>query len=196
MRAEDDRRRGSSLHADPPPSPPQTIHHNRKSETASASLSFTFSISIFKVQKYLHEPIWSKLVSGRPVSTWGPPRAALMAACENLSTYVPADQFFGLTFFPPLTVAVLRGDSNVKGTVTFEQSSESSPTTITYDITGHDPSAQRGMHIHQFGDNTNGCTSAGPHCKFAPSRVEEMLHRLGRCSYTRPPTRVHPRKKK
>jgi len=60
-------------------------------------------------------------------------------------------------------VAVLRGDSNVKGTVTFEQSSESSPTTITYDITGHDANAERGMHIHQFGDNTNGCTSAGPH---------------------------------
>ncbi|KAL8767823.1 MAG: hypothetical protein Q9209_005817, partial [Squamulea sp. 1 TL-2023] len=60
-------------------------------------------------------------------------------------------------------VAVLRGDSNVKGTVTFEQASESSPTTITYDIQGNDPSAKRGMHIHQFGDNTNGCTSAGPH---------------------------------
>jgi Cu-Zn family superoxide dismutase len=60
-------------------------------------------------------------------------------------------------------VAVLRGDSNVSGVVTFEQPSESSPTTISWDITGNDPLAQRGMHIHQFGDNTNGCTSAGPH---------------------------------
>ncbi|MCJ1340023.1 Superoxide dismutase [Cu-Zn] [Bachmanniomyces sp. S44760] len=60
-------------------------------------------------------------------------------------------------------VAVLRGDSKVSGTVTFEQSSESSPTTISYDITGNDASASRGMHVHQFGDNTNGCTSAGPH---------------------------------
>ncbi|ERF69204.1 Superoxide dismutase [Endocarpon pusillum Z07020] len=60
-------------------------------------------------------------------------------------------------------VAVVRGDSNVKGTVTFEQTSESSPTSISWDITGHDANAERGMHIHQFGDNTNGCTSAGPH---------------------------------
>ncbi|KAK4502380.1 hypothetical protein PRZ48_005805 [Zasmidium cellare] len=60
-------------------------------------------------------------------------------------------------------VAVLRGDSNVKGTVTFEQEAENSPTTITYDITGNDANAQRGMHVHAFGDNTNGCTSAGPH---------------------------------
>ncbi|KAF3914845.1 hypothetical protein ABW20_dc0104399 [Dactylellina cionopaga] len=60
-------------------------------------------------------------------------------------------------------VAVVRGDSNVTGTVTFEQSSESSPTTITWEISGNDPNAERGMHIHTFGDNTNGCTSAGPH---------------------------------
>ncbi|KAL2053712.1 hypothetical protein ABVK25_006016 [Lepraria finkii] len=60
-------------------------------------------------------------------------------------------------------VAVLRGDSTVGGTVTFEQSSEYSPTTISYDIKGSDASAERGMHVHQFGDNTNGCTSAGPH---------------------------------
>jgi hypothetical protein len=65
------------------------------------------------------------------------------------------------------TVAVLRGDSNVKGTVTFEQADESSPTTISWNITGHDANAERGMHIHAFGDNTNGCTSAGPHCEFS-----------------------------
>ncbi|KAF2431456.1 copper/zinc binding superoxide dismutase, partial [Tothia fuscella] len=67
-------------------------------------------------------------------------------------------------------VAVLRGDSKVSGTVTFEQESESSPTTITWKITGNDPNAERGMHVHAFGDNTNGCTSAGPH--FNPENKE------------------------
>lgn len=61
------------------------------------------------------------------------------------------------------TVAVLRGDSNIKGTVTFEQADENSNTTISWDISGHDANAERGMHVHAFGDNTNGCTSAGPH---------------------------------
>ncbi|KAJ2901886.1 uncharacterized protein MKZ38_001278 [Zalerion maritima] len=60
-------------------------------------------------------------------------------------------------------VCVVRGDSKITGTITFEQESESSATKITWDITGHDASAKRGMHIHTFGDNTNGCTSAGPH---------------------------------
>ena len=51
----------------------------------------------------------------------------------------------------------------MSGTVEFSQSDESSPVTINYNITGNDASAERGFHIHQFGDNTNGCTSAGPH---------------------------------
>ena len=70
-------------------------------------------------------------------------------------------------------VAVLRGDSNVKGTVTFEQQSESSETTISWDVTGNDASAKRGMHVHTFGDNTNGCTSAGPHCEYP---VQPSVH--------------------
>ena len=60
-------------------------------------------------------------------------------------------------------VAVLRGDSKVNGVVNFEQSSESDPTTITWEISGNDANALRGFHVHTFGDNTNGCTSAGPH---------------------------------
>ncbi|BCR89439.1 superoxide dismutase SOD1 [Aspergillus chevalieri] len=60
-------------------------------------------------------------------------------------------------------VAVLRGDSKVNGTVTFEQTSENAPTTVSWNISGHDANAQRAFHVHQFGDNTNGCTSAGPH---------------------------------
>ncbi|EER41275.1 superoxide dismutase [Histoplasma capsulatum H143] len=82
-------------------------------------------------------------------------------------------------------VAVLRGDSNVKGTVTFEQTSESSNTVISYNLSGNDPNALRGFHIHQFGDNTNGCTSAGPHfnpfskAHGAPTDAERHVGDLG-----------------
>lgn len=60
-------------------------------------------------------------------------------------------------------VAVLRGSAGVSGVVTLEQASEQDPTTITYEIAGNDPNAERGFHIHEFGDVTNGCVSAGPH---------------------------------
>ncbi|OCK79454.1 Cu,Zn superoxide dismutase SOD1 [Lepidopterella palustris CBS 459.81] len=82
-------------------------------------------------------------------------------------------------------VAVLRGDSNVKGTVVLEQNSESEPTTISWNITGNDANAERGMHVHAFGDNTNGCTSAGPHFNpfnkthGAPSDEERHVGDLG-----------------
>lgn len=59
-------------------------------------------------------------------------------------------------------VAILKG-AKVSGVVNFEQTSENEPTTISYEITGHDPNALRGFHIHEWGDLTNGCVTAGPH---------------------------------
>ncbi|PVU84892.1 hypothetical protein BB560_007230, partial [Smittium megazygosporum] len=59
-------------------------------------------------------------------------------------------------------VCVLRGDEGVTGTVTFEQADASSPTKISAEFHGLS-SGNHGFHIHEFGDNTNGCISAGGH---------------------------------
>ncbi|KAJ1927159.1 Superoxide dismutase [Cu-Zn] [Tieghemiomyces parasiticus] len=59
-------------------------------------------------------------------------------------------------------VAVLTGDKGVNGTVTFTQSSSSGPVSVTGELKGLAP-GKHGFHVHQFGDNTNGCVSAGPH---------------------------------
>ncbi|KAG7440879.1 uncharacterized protein BT62DRAFT_937665 [Guyanagaster necrorhizus] len=55
------------------------------------------------------------------------------------------------------------GDSKVTGKVTFEQASPDAPMVVTGSLEGLDPSASRGFHIHQFGDLSEGCISAGPH---------------------------------
>ncbi|KAI0270052.1 superoxide dismutase [Gloeopeniophorella convolvens] len=60
-------------------------------------------------------------------------------------------------------VAVLSGDSSVTGTVIFEQGSKDGSVTVRGDLKSLDPSASRGFHIHQLGDASNGCTSAGSH---------------------------------
>jgi len=57
-------------------------------------------------------------------------------------------------------VCVLKGDASVTGTVHFEASGDS--VVVTGEITGLKPGLH-GFHIHEFGDNTNGCTSAGAH---------------------------------
>jgi Cu-Zn family superoxide dismutase len=56
-------------------------------------------------------------------------------------------------------VVVLRG--SVNGTLFFQQQG-TGPVTVTGEVTGLKPGLH-GFHVHEFGDGTNGCVSAGPH---------------------------------
>ncbi|XP_050437388.1 superoxide dismutase [Cu-Zn] [Adelges cooleyi] len=58
-------------------------------------------------------------------------------------------------------VCVLNGEQ-VKGTIFFSQDDEKSPVVLTGEVTGLSKGLH-GFHIHEFGDNTNGCMSSGPH---------------------------------
>lgn len=64
-------------------------------------------------------------------------------------------------------VCVLSGSGDVKGTIHLTQAGDA--TNLTGEISGLAP-GQHGFHIHEFGDNTNGCMSAGSH--FNPHGVE------------------------
>jgi len=63
-------------------------------------------------------------------------------------------------------VAVLKGPE-VQGTVWFTESGDS--VKITGELTGLN-AGNHGFHVHEFGDSTNGCISAGPH--FNPFKKE------------------------
>jgi Cu-Zn family superoxide dismutase len=58
-------------------------------------------------------------------------------------------------------VCVLEHSDKVKGTLLFKQQA-GGPTLIVGKITGLTP-GEHGFHIHEFGDLSNGCESAGPH---------------------------------
>jgi len=59
-------------------------------------------------------------------------------------------------------VCVIKGEKDVCGVVWFEQSGATDPTKIKGEIKGLGKGLH-GFHVHEWGDNTNGCTSAGAH---------------------------------
>ncbi|KAH8301881.1 hypothetical protein KR044_000307 [Drosophila immigrans] len=79
-------------------------------------------------------------------------------------------------------VCVVKGDAN--GTIYFEQKTEHCAVRITGEVSGL-TKGLHGFHVHEFGDATNGCTSAGahfnPHKKQhgAPTDNERHLGDLG-----------------
>ncbi|GAN04633.1 conserved hypothetical protein [Mucor ambiguus] len=87
--------------------------------------------------------------------------AALVASVFSSAHCKPTPQM------PPheaLTAIVSLSGPNatVSGTVTFNQADSSSATQIFANLTGL-TEGKHGLHIHQFGDLSNGCASLGPH---------------------------------
>ncbi|KAI9486514.1 MAG: superoxide dismutase [Benjaminiella poitrasii] len=64
---------------------------------------------------------------------------------------------------PIKAIAFLNNTSaGVIGSVTFTQLSHDSPTEVFANISGL-PQGDHGLHVHQYGDLSNGCTSFGAH---------------------------------
>jgi len=75
-------------------------------------------------------------------------------------------------------VCVLTGEA-VKGVIKFTQADVNAPVDVEGELRGL-AEGPHGFHIHEFGDNTNGCTSAGghfnPHGKTHGAPVDEVRH--------------------
>ena len=61
-------------------------------------------------------------------------------------------------------ICVLYGSKNdVFGKVVFTQCCINNPTKITFDLKKFGPNETHAIHIHEYGDTTDGCTSLGLH---------------------------------
>ena len=73
-------------------------------------------------------------------------------------------------------------NSTAQGVICFSQKSIDSPTVIKGRVTGLKKNAKHGFHIHEFGDLSEGCKTAGPH--YNPTRdthggPEDQIRHVG-----------------
>jgi len=81
--------------------------------------------------------------------------------CESINVISEAEN-------TATAISVLEHSDTVKGTIMFKQKGEG-PTLIVGKITGLEP-GEHGFHVHEFGDLSDGCASAGGH--YNPDGVE------------------------
>ena len=120
----------------------------------------------FKVDKDGHPPTLSKKVKGKSTNvlynlglaeskSYKCPRTkAESCQCESVNKITESDDAV-------TAVCVLEHSDTVKGTILFKQI-PGQPTLIVGEITGMEP-GEHGFHIHEFGDLSKGCESAGGH---------------------------------
>ncbi len=76
-------------------------------------------------------------------------------------------------------------NSNVNGLVSFHQENFQDQVKIVANVKGLKPNSLHGVHIHQYGDLTQGCVTAGPHFNpfnklhGGPHDVERHVGNLG-----------------
>ncbi|KAG9080959.1 Superoxide dismutase [Cu-Zn] [Ceratobasidium sp. 370] len=141
---------------EPSPATPPTSHDTRGSLVKSTK-AWVVAVTAAAVLFVGYQVCW-----GRIMSTHSAPTPAVHA------------------------VAVLSGPkSNVTGTVYFSQPSPVGPVFITGELKNLDPDAERGFHIHEYGDATDGCMSSGSHYNplgqthGAPNDVRRHIGDLG-----------------
>ena len=60
-----------------------------------------------------------------------------------------------------ISILYPHGDSGVTGIVSFSQENITSSTKIVANVKGLKPNSNHGFHIHEYGDLTQGCVTAG-----------------------------------
>jgi Cu-Zn family superoxide dismutase len=79
---------------------------------------------------------------------------ATKCQCESIKVISEAEN-------TATAISVLEHSDTVKGTIMFKQKGEG-PTLVVGKITGLEP-GEHGFHVHEFGDLSDGCASAGGH---------------------------------